>query len=204
MEFLIVVVIIPLHRLKIYLFLQMGALMTESHKSLRDDFEVSCKELDILVDAALKCPGVLGSRMCGGGFGGCTVTLVQKAVVKATIASIGDAYTQSGHAEALVFVCEPSDGARLINIAWVYFELWHNHQRKQEKHEGSTKDKSVIGDGWWAFSVRDAMLQQHNTVSFLFCHSPSFRIYLICIYLCYSPRSVNIIHLRCFRFSWCL
>lgn len=148
MEFLIVVVIIPLHRLKIYLFLQMGALMTESHKSLRDDFEVSCKELDILVDAALKCPGVLGSRMCGGGFGGCTVTLVQKAAVKATIASIGDAYTQSGHAEALVFVCEPSDGARLINIAWVYFELWHNHQRKQKNTKGQLRiNRSSVTDG---------------------------------------------------------
>lgn len=50
---------------------QMGRLMCESHKSLRDDFEVSCPELDILVDAAIGCPSVLGSRMTGGGFGGC-------------------------------------------------------------------------------------------------------------------------------------
>lgn len=94
----------------------MGILMTESHKSLRDDFEVSCKELDILVDAAINCPAVLGSRMCGGGFGGCTVSLVRKDAVAATIGRISDAYERSGQANAVFFVCEPSDGARLINI----------------------------------------------------------------------------------------
>lgn len=50
--------------------------MVESHKSLRDDFEVSCQEIDQLVDLALEVEGVLGSRITGGGFGGCTVTLV--------------------------------------------------------------------------------------------------------------------------------
>lgn len=50
--------------------------MIESHKSLRDDFEVSCPEIDQLVVLALEVEGVLGSRMTGGGFGGCTVTLV--------------------------------------------------------------------------------------------------------------------------------
>lgn len=53
-----------------------GQLMTESHISLRDDYNVSCPELDSLVDIALSVEGVLGSRMTGGGFGGCTVTLV--------------------------------------------------------------------------------------------------------------------------------
>lgn len=50
--------------------------MVESHKSLRDDFEVSCPEIDQLVELALEVEGVLGSRITGGGFGGCTVTLV--------------------------------------------------------------------------------------------------------------------------------
>lgn len=95
---------------------QMGILMTESHKSLRDDFEVSCKELDILVDAAIHCPGVLGSRMCGGGFGGCTVTLVTKQSVDDAIAHINNVYKKSGCQNALFFVCEPSDGARLISL----------------------------------------------------------------------------------------
>lgn len=53
-----------------------GQLMTESHISLRDDYNVSCPELDSLVELALSVDGVLGSRMTGGGFGGCTVTLV--------------------------------------------------------------------------------------------------------------------------------
>jgi galactokinase len=55
-----------------------GSLMYESHRSLRDDFEVSCAELDLLVDLAAACEGVYGSRMTGGGFGGCTVSLVKK------------------------------------------------------------------------------------------------------------------------------
>ena len=55
-----------------------GQLMVESHNSLRDDFEVSCPELDQLVELAMQVEGVLGSRMTGGGFGGCTVTMVNK------------------------------------------------------------------------------------------------------------------------------
>lgn len=57
-----------------------GRLMVESHYSLRDDYEVSCPELDLLVEAALSVPGVYGSRMTGGGFGGCTVTLLEASV----------------------------------------------------------------------------------------------------------------------------
>lgn len=91
--------------------------MIESHRSLRDDFEVSCAELDILVDAALECRGVLGSRMCGGGFGGCTVTLLTKDAVNGAIGHINNVYQRNGYANAIFFVCEPSDGARLINIA---------------------------------------------------------------------------------------
>jgi galactokinase len=58
---------------------EMGRLFTASHRSLQHDYEVSCEELDFLVDTALMLPGVLGSRMTGGGFGGCTVTLVHDA-----------------------------------------------------------------------------------------------------------------------------
>ncbi|KAJ8945302.1 hypothetical protein NQ314_009274 [Rhamnusium bicolor] len=57
-------------------FKKFGDLMTESHYSLKDDYNVSCPELDSLVEYALEIEGVLGSRMTGGGFGGCTVTLV--------------------------------------------------------------------------------------------------------------------------------
>jgi galactokinase len=58
--------------------IEMGRLFTASHRSLQHDYEVSCEELDFLVDTALMLPGVLGSRMTGGGFGGCTVTLVHE------------------------------------------------------------------------------------------------------------------------------
>uniref|UniRef100_G3U779 Galactokinase 1 n=1 Tax=Loxodonta africana TaxID=9785 RepID=G3U779_LOXAF len=65
-----------------------GRLMVESHQSLRDDFEVSCPELDQLVEAALSVPGVYGSRMTGGGFGGCTVTLLEAAAASRTMQHI--------------------------------------------------------------------------------------------------------------------
>jgi galactokinase len=54
-----------------------GKLMADSHSSLRDDYEVSCAELDTMVDIAAGLPGVIGARMTGGGFGGCTVNLVE-------------------------------------------------------------------------------------------------------------------------------
>ena len=57
---------------------EFGKLMNESHRSLRDDYEVSCKEIDILVDLAWETEGVIGSRITGGGFGGCTVSIVKK------------------------------------------------------------------------------------------------------------------------------
>ena len=57
---------------------EFGRLMNASHVSLRDDYEVSCEEIDILVDLAWKIPGVIGSRITGGGFGGCTVSIVKK------------------------------------------------------------------------------------------------------------------------------
>lgn len=98
-----------------FLFPQMGKLMTESHLSLRDDFQVSCKELDILVEAANNCSGVLGSRMTGGGFGGCTVTLVRKNDVADVIKALETEYGKYNR-KASFYVCEPSEGARLINL----------------------------------------------------------------------------------------
>lgn len=65
--------------------IKFGILMNKSHVSLKDDFEVSCKELDRLVELALEVDGVLGSRMTGGGFGGCTVTLVNKKIINLII-----------------------------------------------------------------------------------------------------------------------
>ncbi|XP_017491210.1 PREDICTED: galactokinase-like [Rhagoletis zephyria] len=99
---------------------QMGALMKESHTSLRDDFEVSCRELDVLVDAAINCSGVLGSRMTGGGFGGCTVTLLQRNAVDDVIATMRTNFIKEFNKEAAdhlgFYMCIPSNGARRVDL----------------------------------------------------------------------------------------
>jgi galactokinase len=92
-----------------------GELMQASHESLRDDFEVSCPELDILVDAAMRVPGVLGSRMTGAGFGGCTVSIVPTDAVTDFIDKVGTAYSDAtGHA-ARLFATRPCDGVRRLD-----------------------------------------------------------------------------------------
>jgi len=90
-----------------------GNLMVQSHNSLRDDYEVSCKELDLLVEAAMemKSEGVYGSRMTGGGFGGCTVTLVKKEAVDKVIDNIQNRYKAAG-GSATFYIVAPSEGAR--------------------------------------------------------------------------------------------
>jgi galactokinase len=92
----------------------MGKLMFESHRSLRDDYQVSCRELDLLVEIAGAQPGVLGARMTGGGFGGCTVNLVEKS----GIASFREHVTQEYQARAqlipIIFMVEASQGAEEI------------------------------------------------------------------------------------------
>jgi len=86
--------------------------MVASHVSLRDDFEVSCPELDQLVDAAMEVPGVFGSRMTGGGFGGCTVTLLKQESVPAAIAHMAEKYQGT----PTFYVCKPSDGAVPVSL----------------------------------------------------------------------------------------
>lgn len=71
---------------------EFGKLMNASHVSLRDNYEVSCRELDILAETAWGVPGVLGSRMTGGGFGGCTVSLVEKSAVEDFRRIVGETY----------------------------------------------------------------------------------------------------------------
>ena len=93
---------------------KVGELMYASHNSLRDDFEVSCKELDILVELASKTEGVIGSRMTGGGFGGCTVTLVAGDKAEATTESICKQYEQATGIKPTAFVTRPSQGAHRV------------------------------------------------------------------------------------------
>jgi galactokinase len=88
-----------------------GALMRESHQSLRDDYEVSVPELDLLVELAQAQPGVFGSRMTGGGFGGSTVTLADAAAADAVVDAVRNGYARETGKTPEVIVCTPSAGA---------------------------------------------------------------------------------------------
>ena len=94
---------------------EFGRLMNASHVSLRDDYEVSCEEIDILVDLAWKIPGVIGSRITGGGFGGCTVSIVKNDAVDTFIETIGTQYKEKVGHEAEFYVVEIGDGAHKLS-----------------------------------------------------------------------------------------
>ena len=93
---------------------EFGRLMNASHVSLRDDYEVSCEEIDILVDLAWKIPGVIGSRITGGGFGGCTVSIVKNDAVDTFISTVGEKYKEAVGHEAEFYVVDIGDGAHKI------------------------------------------------------------------------------------------
>ncbi len=98
-------------------FETLGALMAASHHSLRDDFEVSCEELDILVEIADKIGrngGVIGSRMTGGGFGGSTVTLCETNKAADIAATLADEYEKRTGFKPQIFASRPSRGAHLV------------------------------------------------------------------------------------------
>lgn len=89
---------------------EFGKLMNASHVSLRDDYEVSCDEIDVLVEEAWKVDGVIGSRITGGGFGGCTVSIVKDEAVEAFKEKVGAAYQQRVGKKADFYVVEIGDG----------------------------------------------------------------------------------------------
>lgn len=91
-----------------------GKLMNASHVSLRDDYEVSCPEMDILAEEAWKLSGVLGSRMTGGGFGGCTVSIVENDQVDAFIETVGSAYEKRTGLKADFYVVDIGQGAGVL------------------------------------------------------------------------------------------
>jgi galactokinase len=90
----------------------MGRLMSQSHVSLRDDYQVSCEELDVAVDIASSQPGVYGSRMTGGGFGGCTVSLVDNDAVERVSHAVKAAFAARGWKEPEFFASRACEGAR--------------------------------------------------------------------------------------------
>jgi len=93
-----------------------GQLMIESHKSLKDDYEVSCAELDLLVDLALKQEGVLGARMTGAGFGGCTVNLLGREYIDVFEKTIKQGYKKITGFIPDIYVTPPAEGAKVLEL----------------------------------------------------------------------------------------
>jgi galactokinase len=93
-----------------------GALMKESHASLRDDYNVSCHELDVLVDLASRMPGVYGSRMTGGGFGGCTISLVNATGLEEFRRAIVEQYRGATELTPDVYVFRASNGVEEVFV----------------------------------------------------------------------------------------
>lgn len=93
-----------------------GKLMNESHDSLRDDYQVSCFEIDLLVDFARNFNGVLGSRITGGGFGGCTVTLISNSIINDFTTNIKEYYRQKTGIVPDLYISRPAAGATLIDM----------------------------------------------------------------------------------------
>ena len=94
----------------------LGALMAQSHRSLRDDYEVSCRELDCMVEIASALTGVHGSRMTGGGFGGCTVNLVAEERVDEFQLVVSERYQEATGKRPAIYVSDAADGAGEIAL----------------------------------------------------------------------------------------
>ena len=93
-----------------------GSLMNASHNGLRDDYEVSCKELDLLTDIARSITGVIGSRMTGAGFGGCTVSIVHQDALEIFQTRVTTEYHEQTGIEPEIYLCNVSDGAQVFRI----------------------------------------------------------------------------------------
>ena len=94
-----------------------GRAMNESHFSLRDDYEVSCAELDLMAELGRGRPGVYGARMMGGGFGGCTVNLVEEGAVEGFFREVPAAYERETGLKPALYVCRASEGASEVTLA---------------------------------------------------------------------------------------
>ncbi len=96
---------------------KVAVLMAASHASLRDDYQVSCPELDAMVAAVEDSPGCFGARMTGGGFGGCTVNLVSSEVVDSFCRSLAERYHRATGIEPTIFTTRPADGVQALESA---------------------------------------------------------------------------------------
>jgi galactokinase len=97
-------------------FRSFGALMFSGHASLRDLYEVSCPEMDALVEIARRAPGCIGARLTGAGFGGCTVNLVEESSTTKFIAALMEGYHEQTGREAEVYLCRASAGASVEQL----------------------------------------------------------------------------------------
>jgi galactokinase len=95
---------------------RLGDLMAAAHVSYRDDFEASCAEADIMVEAAQRLPGLVGARLTGGGFGGCTVNLVETDRAKDFAARLRDDYKAATGIDADIYRCHASAAARAVDL----------------------------------------------------------------------------------------
>ncbi|HEX8175764.1 MAG TPA: galactokinase [Pyrinomonadaceae bacterium] len=95
-------------------FEEIGRLMRASHTSLRDDYEVSCMELDVMTEVASSVKGVYGARMTGGGFGGSTVNLVRREALKEFQEAVVDGYNKRTQRTPTIYISEPGAGAREV------------------------------------------------------------------------------------------
>jgi galactokinase len=94
---------------------EMGRLFIASHRSMQYDYEISCEEIDFLVDTAIKIPGVYGARMTGGGFGGCTVNLVKPDALSRFHDQLAESYSQKYGLNPVFYNCKPANGAGLYH-----------------------------------------------------------------------------------------
>ena len=94
---------------------ELGRQMFASHRGLRDDYEVSCKELDFLVEKVSDNPAVLGARMMGGGFGGCTINLVREEAIDALVAALSEPYRAEMKLNLTTYIVQTADGAGVIS-----------------------------------------------------------------------------------------
>jgi galactokinase len=93
---------------------EMGRLMDESHTSMRDDFEISCDELNTMVACARQEPSCYGARMTGGGFGGCAVALVRAGAAQAFADRVAASYQQATGLTPSLYICEAANGAEVM------------------------------------------------------------------------------------------
>ena len=92
-----------------------GSLMYRTHEGLSNDYEVSCRELDFLVDLTKDNPDIYGSRMMGGGFGGCTINLIENDSIESVSANILQKYKKEFGIDAKVYISKISGGTGIVN-----------------------------------------------------------------------------------------